>query len=88
MKKIYKYEVPGRMTGKVSKWLQPHWQYGKLVVWAELDDNVEEKEWILVPVGTGWEMEKELDNSTYCGTVLEEDGPYVWHIYALPFMEK
>ena len=86
-KRIYKYAVPGKMTGRVKKWLQPHYQYGQLMVWAELDDNMPEEDWVIVPIGTGWELEGAeatvLDNGEYCGTVLEEDGPFVWHVYAV-----
>ena len=86
-KRIYKYAVPGKMTGRVKRWLQPNYQYGELMIWAELDDNVEEEEWTVVPVGTGWEIEGSdatiLDEGVYCGTVLEDDGTFIWHIYAV-----
>lgn len=86
-KRIYKYAVPGKMTGRVKRWLQPHYQYGQLMVWAELDDSMPEENWVIVPIGTGWELEGAeatiLDSGEYCGTVLEEDEPYVWHVYAV-----
>lgn len=86
-KRIYKYAVPGKITGRVKQWLQPHYQCGHLMVWAELDDTMPEEDWTIVPIGTGWELEGAdatvLDNGQYCGTVLEEDGPFVWHVYAV-----
>lgn len=82
--KIYKYAVPGRMTGPVRRWLQPLMQDGKPQIWAELDDNLAESSWALIPVGTGWELEGEdaefIRQGQYCGTV--NDGIYIWHVYA------
>lgn len=86
-KRIYKYAVPGKITGRVKQWLQPHYQNGQLMIWVELDDTMPEEDWTVVPIGTGWELEgadaTTLDNGQYCGTVLEEDSPFVWHVYAV-----
>lgn len=80
-KRIYKYEVPCKIKAKVEKWLQPNMQYNTPVIWAEINDDVEEKEWTVIPVGTGWEWDGIiLNDGQYCGTVM--DDPYVWHIYA------
>lgn len=85
-KRIYKYPVPGKITAPVWRWLQPRMQYGVPVVWAELDDEADVHDWIIVYVGTGWEIDendelyKVMEEGHYCGTV--EDGAYIWHVYA------
>ena len=82
--KIYKYPVPGRVNAPVRRWLQPHLQDGRMMMWAELDEDLPEQSWAIVPVGTGWEMTGEdaefMRKGVYCGTVI--DDPHVWHIYA------
>lgn len=87
-KRIYKYPVPTIITAPVNKWLDARIQDNHLMVWAELDDDCKEMEWVLVYIGTGWEIEKDdelydvMQFGTYCGSV--EDGPYIWHVYACP----
>ena len=86
IKTIYKYEVPGKITAKVKRFLQPHMQYGKIMIWAELDEDAEERDYYVIPVGTGWIMEpgdgglEIMEHGIYCGTVMAD--PFVWHIYA------
>lgn len=85
IKTIYKYEVPGKIKGKIKRFLQPQMQYGQVMIWAELDSSLPEREFIATPIGTGWEIERGdgmfdiMENGIYCGTVM--DDPYVWHVY-------
>ena len=87
MKTIYKYNVPSVIKGPVKRFLQPQMQNGVPRIWAELDDKLEEKEYYVMYVGTGWFLEPEdeeykfMEDGIYCGTVI--DGPFVWHVYAV-----
>ena len=87
-KRIYKYPVPTTMVAPVNKWLNARIQDDHLMVWAELDDACKELEWVIVYIGTGWEIEENeelydvMQYGHYCGSV--EDGPYIWHVYACP----
>lgn len=87
-KRIYKYNFPGNVIAPVSRWLQARMQNERPVIWAELDDDCPVQEWVLIYVGTGWEIENDepmydiMQHGQYCGTV--EDGPYMWHVYACP----
>lgn len=91
MVKIYKYELglDGEVTkikGKIRKILTVQLQSGVgPVCWCEVDERCKEIEISICAIGTGWELEKNIDMLDYIGTVQDGMG-FVWHYYATPFM--
>lgn len=85
-RKIYKYPVGQIVEAPIVKWLQAHWQNHVPYVWAEVDEDLPTEKWMIANIGTGWPLVDEdetlVDKGVYCGTILRDDDPYVWHIYA------
>lgn len=86
MKKIFKYElnVAGDMTilyAPIEQLLKVDWQDGDgAVLWAIIDDEIENKTWRIISLGTGWTIPDGVDD--YIGTVQDDFG-YVWHYFLL-----
>ena len=82
--KIYKYliETPGsthimdHLTDIVSIGLDVN---NNPCVWAVYDEKVPKKYFQINAVGTGWELDKYINNNDkYLGII--NDGEYIWHI--------
>lgn len=90
MIKIYKNALglDGEVTkikGKIRKILTVQLQPGVgPVCWCEVDERCKEIEISICAIGTGWELEKNIDMLDYIGTVQDDMG-FVWHYYATPF---
>lgn len=83
-RKIFKYQI-GIDTNildmpKGSKVLSVHSQYGKVVLYAEVDDTqvLTKRKYIIY--GTGHEFVHN-DEYDYVGTVITHNDALVWHIY-------
>lgn len=92
MRSIYKYDIVeaknGIIEGPITKLLTAQVQHGSIVVWAEVDTEVENVKYQVTPIGTGWPLDasaKEqciLDTHQYIGTVQLVGGGFVFHVYA------
>lgn len=91
MRSIFKYDINaakgGIIEGPITKLLTAQVQYGSIMVWAEVDTNVENVKYEIVPVGTGWPLDAPtgkcvLDTHQYLGTVQLAGGNLVFHVYA------
>lgn len=92
MRSIFKYTI--NLTGSdniinapITKFLSAGEQYGNMVVWAEVDTSLPNRQFVLFPIGTGWsldatkEFECPLDICDFIGTVMLCNGELVFHIY-------
>ena len=83
---IYKYSIPGHCEGRIRQVLQINQQYGKPVVWVMLDDTLPYRSIDFYKIGTRWELrgedEETMRNSSYIGTVKDEEG-YIWHCFCV-----
>jgi len=83
MKKIFKYELEATGLQEVempkgAKILSTKIQYGRIYIWALVDeDNTTQKKTILL-AGTGHPISSE-HNLKFIGTV--QGGQFVWHIF-------
>jgi len=84
--KIFKYVIEDRRQmislpkGAVILSLQN--QREAICFWALIDPEAETERRIFHVVGTGHEIGQEfLDNSNYIGSLQQQGGLYVWHIY-------
>lgn len=78
--KIYKYDAEDKLFPVGAKFLSAIIQYGRIVVYAAVDENAELEYRRIFSIGTGWEMEDNfLDNVEFIGTVKQD--PYVWHVF-------
>ena len=53
-------------------------QNGKITLWCEVNTNREPQEYVFHVFGTGWDVPSNVD---YLGSVLMNQGAYVWHVY-------
>jgi len=87
MKRIYKYDLV--LTSQQSIYLPLHTkilcakeQYNSIVIYAEIDTDVMDEEFVeFIIVGTGHPV-PDL-NMKYIDTVLLDDGRLVWHVYKI-----
>ena len=82
MMKIYKYQLTNSVTyirGKIARFLTVQMQRDIPCVWAIVDDSVDESEFALYMIGTGWDM-NDIKTEEYVGTI-QECG-CVWHWFA------
>jgi len=87
MKRIYKYDLV--LTSQQSVYLPLHTkilcakeQYNSIVIYAEIDTDVMDEEFVeFIIVGTGHPV-PDL-NMEYIDTVLLDDGRLVWHVYKI-----
>ena len=84
MKLIYKYplNIEGYTTikAKFAQILDIQMQFDKPVLWAVVDENMEESDITLVSVGTGWPLSS-TEEWTYFKTVQEAEGALIWHFF-------
>ena len=87
MRTIYKYplelDVEQTITGPIMEFLHLDWQNGQLCVWAEVDTDEAEETHHFYIVGTGHQVPSAAVD--HVGTVLSEDGMFVWHVYTQAF---
>lgn len=87
MKTIFKYELEtiGRNAIRMpigAKILTAQIQFGRIHIWAEVDDSNGSEEVLIDIFGTGFNVAEDMGISgEYIGTVQENNGSYVWHIY-------
>ena len=88
MRTIYKYKMePGkvclRIKAPIVKLLSVQCQRSVVCVWAEVDTEKEDREFMIYQIGTGWDLDKvELpENAVYWDTVQQFGGDLVSHIY-------
>lgn len=82
MKTIYKYPLNLNctfITGKIEKFLDVQIQNDVPVVWALINEELEEKEFGIYLYGTGWSLIEVEPIENYIGTI--QDGDYVWHCF-------
>jgi hypothetical protein len=84
MRKIYKYEISERRTrlylpkGHVIRHVAT--QRDQICIWAEVNTNEKEEVCVFISVyGTGQAIPDR--GETYLGTVLIDNGEFVWHVY-------
>lgn len=87
MTSIYKYKIDidreqFTVRGPIVKLLTVQVQRSQICVWAEIDTDKPERAFNILPMGTGWELDKirHFDIMTYLGTV-QLYGDLVWHMY-------
>lgn len=86
MRKILKYElnIAGASTvlyAPIEQLLKVEWQDGTgAVLWAIVNDELENNTWKITSLGTGWTIPDGVDD--YIGTVQDDFG-YVWHYFLL-----
>lgn len=84
MKLIYKYplNIEGYTTikAKFAQILDIQMQFDKPVLWAVVDENMEESDITLVSVGTGWPLSS-TEEWTYFKTIQEAEGALIWHFF-------
>ena len=81
MRRIYKYTFDGdymEILAHVDKFLSADIQNDKMVVWAEVEPDLEPIHFALYIVPTGAQIR---DSFRYISTVPELDGQLIWHIY-------
>ena len=81
MRRIYKYTFEGdymEILAPVTKFLKADIQNNKMVVWAEVNQEIEAIHYALYIVPTG---DRIPDSFRYISTVPELDGQLIWHIY-------
>ena len=79
---IHKYQVAGshiRIREPIEKFLTVQLQRGITTVWAIVNPEIKEKDYLLYKVGTGWPLDGVYGN--YLGTVQDWDNQ-VWHVFA------
>lgn len=89
MRTIYKYDLSDMnnniLEGPIVKFLHADQQHGRIMVWAEVDTSLPNRQFQIFPIGTGWDMtlSKEciFDTHTYLGTVSLFGGSYIFHVY-------
>ena len=85
-RKIYKYplELLDEQTIEIpahAEFLTVQMQYGKLCVWAIVEtNNLNEKEYFLIR-GTGYRMPDRPEHLQYLGTVQQDGGALIWHVF-------
>lgn len=92
MKSIHKYTISlegSAIDAPVVKFLDVQMQYGLPRVWAEVDTSLPERHFLIIPIGTGWDLDEMIhfDIMTYMGTVQESSGTLVWHLYCCELKE-
>ncbi len=83
MRQIFKYPVTQPIVGKIEKFLHIDYQFDEPMIWAIVNDNCPEQEYLAVCSGTGWPLPDFATDNTYIGTV-QDDGGYVWHYFVVP----
>ena len=62
-----------------AQFLSTNTLYGYVCLWFLLDPEKPKVDRTFRVIGTGWEIEE--TNLKYLGTVLEDEGAFVWHIF-------
>lgn len=79
MKTIYKYPLNNiYIKGPIIKFLSVQSQRGLPCLWAEIDTDLPNKNYLVSITGTGLNIPK---NGIYIGTIQTED--YVFHYYLI-----
>jgi hypothetical protein len=83
MKTVYKYQLRGRYTTGLelppqAQILSVQSQEGIPTLWALVDPQEETQQRYFRVVGTGWEIEEEVN---HIGTYME--GAFVWHVFEI-----
>lgn len=89
MRTIYKYDLSDAknniVEGPIVKLLCAGEQYGRIMIWAEVDTSLPTRKFEVFPIGTGWDLTLYkncvLDTHTYLGTVSLFGGSYIFHVY-------
>jgi hypothetical protein len=86
MKKIYKYLLNGNgvtmIKAPLIQLLDVKFQPGTgIVVWGLIDDEIEDIQFCICGIGTGWPINEEILRWKYIGTEIDEEG-YVWHFFS------
>ena len=83
MRTVYKYEILGATTvlpmPAGAQLLSVHNQHERICVWALVDTEAPEVERVFRLVGTGHPYDDE--GGTFVGSVLMQDGYYVFHVF-------
>ena len=56
-------------------------QYGEPCMWYQADSGEEDREYLLIAIGTGHDWEDSLDREAYIGTLLLAGGSLVLHYF-------
>lgn len=85
MRRIYKYPLNNSGTidsivAPIIRTLKIKMQKGVPMLWAEIDDNMEPFELLVLSIGTGWAVSDALEDWNYMGTVIDDE-ELVWHYY-------
>lgn len=84
MKRIFKIQL--QQTNSIQrvaiqkdfKFLKFDFQYGRPVIWVEVEENVRLEEFNFMIKPTGAQVS---DIEKYLGTVMQLEGALVWHLY-------
>lgn len=83
MKSIFKYDFTDAKTikGPITRILQAGEQHNRAVVWAEIDTDMPECEYEIIPVPTGESISTIVDDYTYLNTITFFNDNLVFHVY-------
>lgn len=87
MKTIYKYELNLYYITALNlpigaKILTVQIQFDKICIWALVDPTNKVESRLFVVVGTG-QMFNEKEVKQYLGTVQQNKGQYIWHVFEI-----
>jgi len=85
MRRIFKYSLNNdgsidSIVAPIVRTLKIKMQNGVPVLWAEIDENMEPFELLIIAIGTGWAVSDAIEDWRYIGTVIDNDD-LVWHYF-------
>ena len=90
MKSVYKYVVEGveNIEAPIIQFISAGVQNGKIVVWAEVDTDKPNRNFLVAPIGTGWDLDTFSNDGAsffeafnYLNTVQLLGGALIFHVY-------
>lgn len=83
---VYKYPLMngGRFSIGLPEGAVPltvQLQHGMPTLWAKVDTEADAKPYLVTVVGTGHEIKPEDAESDYLGTIMLDDGVFVFHYF-------
>ena len=98
MRSIYKFDIlkaaNNIIEGPIVKLLSVQVQHGSIMLWAEIDTDLPNSKWSILPIGTGWPLDPPagkqcvLDTHKFFDTIQIPDSSLVFHIYYAKIAEK
>ena len=94
MKTIHKFIINpdiDKLTidAPIVRFLDAQIQRANICIWAEVDTDLADRHFVIVPIGTGWDLDQvpKYEYMTYLKTVQQYDGSLVWHLHYVELKE-